>query len=287
METKPRTQPIMIDDEKYQTSWVRGEFNLLRYINLWWMMTLLVSQNAFVSRFGAVLFLIGKIIRFSFFFLFLLIIVIRTDAIAGYTLWQIVLFYITFNFIDSVAQFFLREVYRFRNYVVSGDFDYYLTKPMPVLFRLLFGGSDILDLPVIAMSAGFIFVALSNIGNIAFPDLLIYFALMVNGFIIALSFHILVLAIGVLTTEVDNTLWLFRDLTQMGRFPVDIYQNPLRSIITFIIPVGIMITFPAKAALGLLSLNAILIAFVIGAATLFLSIRFWKFALKQYTSASS
>ena len=287
MEAKPRTQPIMIDDEKNQTSRVRGEFDLFKYVKLWWMMTLLVSQNAFVTRFGAVLFLIGKLVRFTFFFLFLLIIATRTDAIAGYSLWQIILFYITFNFIDSLAQFFLREVYRFRNYVVSGDFDYYLTKPMPVLFRLLFGGSDILDLPVIALSAGFIFIALSNIGNIVFSDVLIYLALVMNGFVIAVAFHIMVLAIGVMTTEVDNTLWLFRDLTNMGRFPIDIYQNPLRSIITFVIPVGIMITFPAKAALGLLSINSIVIAFFVGGLTLFLSLRFWNFALKQYTSASS
>src|SRR4030067_3869048 len=92
--------------------------SLARYIKLWWMMTTMVSQNAFVSRFGAVLFVLGKLIRFVFFLFFLLIIVSRTQAIIGYTLWQVILFYITFNFIDSLAQFFLREVYRFRNYVI-------------------------------------------------------------------------------------------------------------------------------------------------------------------------
>src|SRR3990167_2935322 len=123
------------------------KIEIFKYIKLWWMMTFMVSQNSFVSRFGAILFVIGKLIRFSFFLFFLLIIVSRTNAIIGYTLWQVILFYITFNIIDSLAQFFLREVYRFRNYVVSGDFDYFLTKPVPVLLRLLFGGSDILDVP--------------------------------------------------------------------------------------------------------------------------------------------
>lgn len=251
------------------------------------MMTLLVSQKAFVTRFGAVMFLVGKLLRFSFFFLFLLVITTRTNAIVGYTLWQVILFYITYNFIDSTAQFFLREVYRFRSYVIRGDFDYYLTKPMPVLLRLLFGGSDILDIPIMLLSLGFIFVALSNIGVTAPLDILAYAILLFNGFIIALAFHILVLAFGILTTEVDNTLWLFRDLTQMGRFPIDIYQNPLRPIITFIIPVGIMITFPAKAAMGLLSWNLVLIALFVGGLSLYLSIMFWRFSLKRYSSASS
>lgn len=248
---------------------------------------MMVSQNAFASRLGSLLFVIGKLIRFIFFSFFLLVIISRTQAIAGYTLWQIILFYMTFNFIDSMAQFFLREVYRFRSYVINGNFDYYLTKPIPVLFRLLFGGSDILDIPIILLSFGFIFVALSKIGSVSIPEIFLYFALIINGFIIALSFHILVLSIGILTAEVDNTLWLFRDLTQMGRFPIDIYKNPLRSFITFIIPVGIMITFPAKAVMGLLSLNAIILSLFIGVISLYLSISFWRFSLKRYSSASS
>ncbi|MEK7559116.1 MAG: ABC-2 family transporter protein [Patescibacteria group bacterium] len=266
---------------------MEDKLSFLKYFKLWWMMTFMVSQNAFVSRFGAILFVFGKLIRFSFFLFFLLIIASRTNAIVGYTIWQIILFYLTFNIIDSLAQFFLREVYRFRNYVVSGDFDYFLTKPMPALFRLLFGGSDILDIPILLLSSVFIYVALSHIGPLTILNILIYLGLLINGFVIMLSFHILVLAIGVITTEVDNTLWLFRDITQMGRFPIDIYQNPLRSFITFVIPVGVMVTFPAKAAMGLLSFNSVLISVGIGAAFLYLSIMFWRFSLKKYSSASS
>lgn len=263
------------------------KFNLFRYMKLWWMMTSMVSQNTFVSRFGAIFFVLGKLLRFGFFLFFLLIITSRTQAIQGYTLWQVILFYLTYNLIDSLSQFFLREVYRFRNYVIRGEFDYFLTRPIPVLLRLLFGGSDILDIPIILLSIGFIFVAIANIGTITTASIFVYLLLLANGFIIALAFHILVLAFGILTTEVDNTLWFFRDLTQMGRFPVDIYQNPLRSIITFVVPVGIMITFPAKAALGLLSTNTILVALLIGGAFLYLSLIFWRFSLKKYSSASS
>lgn len=240
-----------------------------------------------MSRFGAILFVFGKMIRFAFFLFFLLVIASRTHAIAGYTLWQVILFYITFNIIDSLAQFFLREVYRFRSYVLTGDFDYFLTKPMPVLFRLLFGGSDILDVPILVISFFFIYVSLSHLSYVTPFNVLIYTVLLINGLVIALSFHILALAIGILTTEIDNTLWLFRDLTQMGRFPIDIYRNPLRAFITFLIPVGIMITFPAKAAMGLLSFNSVLIAVFVSAVLLYLSLRFFRFSLRHYASASS
>lgn len=261
--------------------------NLRRYAKVWWILTIKASQIAFASRFGAVLFVLGKLIRFIFFLLFLIIIVSRTKVIVGYSLWEVILFYATFNIIDVFVQFILREVYRFRWYIVTGDFDFFLTRPLSPLFRSLFGGADPLDIPMIFLSLGLVAVSIMNIGNISPPAALLYLALVINGLIIALAFHIFVLAIGVLTTEVDNTIWLYRDLTQMGRFPIDIYREPLRSVLTFAVPVGIMVTFPAKALLGILTLPAILISFIVGIGFLWASLIFWRYSLKNYASASS
>lgn len=258
-----------------------------RYFKIWLILTGAASQIAFQSRFGAVVFIIGKILRFLFFLLFLLLLSSKTSAIANYSLWQIILFFITFNLIDTLAQFFLREVYRFRSYVVSGDFDYILTKPISPLFRSLFGGSDILDLSIIFLSIAFIIFSAGKIGGISLLGVILYMVFILNAFLIALAFHIFVLAIGILTTEVDNTIMLYRDITQMGRVPVDIYKEPLQGILTFVVPVGIMMTFPAKALMGLLSLGTILASVFIGILSVMLSLWFWRFSLKRYASASS
>ena len=261
--------------------------NIRKYLKIWWIMTVSVSQIALTSRFSAIIFIVGKILRFFFFLLFLLILVSKIKTVAGYSIWEVVFFFATFNLVDIIAQLFLREVYRFRSYVVSGDFDYFLTKPLSPLFRSLFGGSDILDIPILILSIIFILFSLGKIGNISVVGIALYILLIFNAFLIATSFHILVLAVGILTTEVDNTLWLYRDLTQMGRVPVDIYREPLRGILTFAVPVGIMMTFPSKALMGLLSIQPVAVALSIGVVLFYLSFKFWKFALKHYSSASS
>ncbi|MBI3069947.1 MAG: ABC-2 family transporter protein [Candidatus Levybacteria bacterium] len=174
-----------------------------------------------------------------------------------------------------------------RSYVVSGDFDYILTKPVSALFRSLFGGSDILDLSIIFLSIGFILFSAGKIESISLFGATLYTVLVFNAFLIALAFHILVLSIGVLTTEVDNTIMLYRDITQMGRVPVDIYLEPLRSFLTFAIPVGIMMTFPAKALMGLLSAQIALVSLGIGLLFFLASLWFWRFSLRHYSSASS
>ncbi len=260
---------------------------LIKQIKIWWMLTLNASQIAFTSRFGALLFIIGKVLRFGFFFLFLLLIGERTTSIAGYSLWEIIFFFATFNLIDTLPQFFFREVYRFRYYIIRGDFDFILIKPLPALFRTLLGGSDVLDLVMLVMSLGFIFFSAQHMEGIAASGIFFYIVLILNALVISTAFHIFVLGLGLFSTAVDNTLWMYRDLTQLGRLPVDIYTEPLRGFITFIIPVGIMMTFPPKALLGVLSPQLVLISIAVAATFLLLSILFWKKALKNYTSASS
>ena len=110
---------------------------------------------------------------------------------------------------------------------------------------------------------------------------------MLNGFIIAMSFHILVLGLGIITTSIDNTVMLYRDISQMVRVPVSLYQEPLRSLLTFVVPVGIMVSFPAESLVGLLSAQAVILAFCISAGFLLMSLWFWNFSLKRYASASS
>ena len=250
------------------------------------MLTAATSQITFQSRFGAVLFLLGKIFRFAFFFFFLVALITKTKTIAGYSFWQIVFFYATFNLLDTLPQFFFRNVYRFRQYVVTGYFDNLLMKPLPALFYPLFGGSDMLDIIILFASVGMIIFSAVHLPVITVGQSLIYFLLLANGFLIAAAFHIFVLSIGILTTAVDNTVMLYRDLTQMGRVPIEVYQEPLRGLITFLVPVGIMMTFPSKAMLGLLSAQGIFIALIVGLGLFLLSLRFWRYALQNYTSAS-
>ncbi len=258
-----------------------------KYFNVWLKLTGASFQNFFVSRIGAILFLFGKVLRFVFFFLFLVLLVSRTKIFAGYNLWQVILFYLTFNFIDSATQMVFREVYRFRQQVVSGNFDLILVKPVNSLFRALFGGADLLDMITLLPFMIFVGIAAYHIPGLTFMGIITYILLVANALWIAMSFHIMVLALAILTTEIDHAIMIYRDFTSMGKLPVDIYGEPLRSFVTFIIPVGVMMTYPAKALMGLLSIGGIILAIVLSLVLFSFSIFLWQYALRRYTSASS
>lgn len=260
---------------------------MTKYFRIWLFLATASFQSFFVSRIGAVLFLFGKILRFIFFLGFLILLVSKTKVLAGYDFWQIILFYLTFNFIDATTQMLFREVYRFRQQILSGSFDLVLVKPVNCLFRPLFGHTDLLDLITLLPFIAFIVFAMSKIPDITAIRLFSYILLVANALFIAVSFHIGVLALAIVTTEIDHAIMIYRDFTGMGKIPIDIYKEPLRSFITFVIPVGVMMTYPAKALFGLLSFWGIFSAYALSITLFIISISLWNYALRRYTSASS
>ena len=257
-----------------------------RYIKIWWMLTknsfsILLSQRSVL-----LIFLFGKILRFVFFMAFLFFLISGAKSLVGYNVNQIIFFFLTFSLVDTMSQFLFREVYRFRPKIVNGDLDLTLIKPLNPLFTSLLGGADIIDLitipPLIWLTIHY-----GILLDPSFISTLLYLGLIINGIVIAAGFYIAAMAIGVITLEIDHTVMIFRDLETLARFPIDIYKQPIQNILTYLLPIGIMITFPGKALMGLISPGTIMISFAVGLLFLYASLRFWNFALKRYTSASS
>lgn len=233
------------------------------------------------------IFLFSKIVRYGMFIAFLYLLFNGVSSVQGYSRIQMLMFYLVFNIIDTTAQLMFREVYRFRPLVVSGGFDAVLTKPFSPIIRSLFGGPDFIDLGMLII---IISVAVYVAGAFIHPSpiqTLLFLAMVFNSLLIAAAFHILVLGIGIITFSVDHLVMIYRDLTALMRIPVDMFTNPLRSLFTFVIPVGIMFTFPAKVLFGFLNWQLILTSFVFGVVSLFLSLKFWNYSLRHYQSASS
>lgn len=262
--------------------------NLGKYAKIWTMAATQEYQRMLATKVSAMFFFIGKAVRFVMFLLILLLLKQNTKSLVGYSFDTVIIFFLTFNFIDTVSQMFFRGVYQVSGKIRSGELDGYLAKPINVLFRLLTGAPDLNDLlifiPMLLFS--WWYIAQSGV-DVSFFHLLLYLLFLFNGFVIAMAFHIFVICFGILTTEVDNTIMLYRDLSQMGRFPVDIYREPLRWVITFVVPVGIMMNIPAQVLTGNPPVRLLIVATVIAVFFLTLSLKTWSYAVREYTSASS
>lgn len=261
---------------------------VVKLVKVWLMVASRAAQSQLLTSWAGVLFLIGKIVRFLLFFVFLFAVLSSSKTLAGYSREQVIFFFLVFNLVDIMIQFLFRGVYVFRPLVVSGGYDLDLLKPLPSFFRPLFGWTDILDfITLVPLWVYFLWFVFAHQFFITPLALILFFLLLVNSLILAFAFHLFVCGICVLTTEIDHLVWIYRDLTNMARFPTDIYQRGIQAVLTFTIPVVILITIPAKALLGLLSWQWLILSLVISGLFLWGSLRFWKYALTQYSSASS
>jgi ABC-2 type transport system permease protein len=257
---------------------------LKTYFIYWLKVSSLSLQTLLATRLSSIMFIFGKFIRFFFFLWFLSVLRDRLEKIAGYSLDQLIVFYLIFNLFDILGQFFYRGIYWFREEIVSGTFDFKLFKPINPLFQILTQNTDFLDLPLLIVVIIFLITKLSSV---PWSYFLVFLIVGFNAFLLMTAAHIIVAAIGVITTEVDHTIWIFRDLSTMARFPIDIYAEFIRGFLTFIIPIALIYTFPAKALFGLLSLPAVIITLLTTSFIYYLALRFWHYSLTQYSSTSS
>ncbi len=82
-------------------------------------------------------------------------------------------------------------------------------------------------------------------------------------------------------------LWILNSLMSLGRYPVKIYPVLFRNLLTWVIPVGVIVTLPAEILLGRASVIEITGGVVLGLILYAVAVLFFKASLKRYSSASS
>ena len=84
-----------------------------------------------------------------------------------------------------------------------------------------------------------------------------------------------------------NAIEVLRSFLYIGRFPLNSFSFSLRVFFSIFIPIAFITTIPSEVILGISELWKILLAVIVAAVFLITSRKFWLFALKYYTSASS
>lgn len=259
------------------------------YVRVWLKLTATQFESQVANARGAaLLFIFSKLFRLATALLVVYVVVGKARLIAGYDLNQAVFILILFNLLSTIAQLFLRGVYIFRQKVVEGSFDFYLLNPLNELFYSLFSYTDPLDLMLLVPYIGLTFWAWGNTGfPITLAAVLGLMVIIALAFIMVVSWHIIVISIGVRYLEVDNTIMLYRDIERMAAFPVDMYGKWGSLLLTYATPFALMATVPAKLIFGMFNPWSLLIFALLAVLQLKGSLWFWRRSLLSYSSASS
>jgi ABC-2 type transport system permease protein len=170
----------------------------------------------------------------------------------------------------------------------EGTLDFLLTKPAGALFLVSTSRFEMWRLLECAGGLGLMIWAFAALGRWPAPGGVALGAVLIVASAAALySLCVLVGAAAFFALRLENLPYVFSSVLDFGRWPVQIFTGAARLIFTFVIPLGLVTTYPVAAVLGRVSLPTAGAALA-GAAALFgLAYLAFSRALGRYTSASS
>jgi ABC-2 type transport system permease protein len=182
---------------------------------------------------------------------------------------------------------------RFSQSVQDGTLDLALSRPVPVQFMVSTRYIDLNAILNMLPGAALIFVGLRGAGISPSPAQWLGWAgLMGCGFAIAYALWFASVTIGIWAVKLEAIAVLFDPMMQMARFPVDMYPRAWAAWLTWALPIAFLTTLPTQALLGRdgnasNGASKYLLAPLLAAALLVAANRFFHFALRSYSSASS
>ena len=170
----------------------------------------------------------------------------------------------------------------------TGAFDYVLLKPVDA--QAMVSASRYEPWKVFDLLAA-IALAIYAFAERGVPpsalDLVFGIALLACGVLATYALWILCAAASFWVVRLDNLMFLLAAIFDTARWPVQVFPGIWRFVFTFVVPVAIMTTYPAKALLGTLDARAAFATIGGCVALLIVSRMVWRTAIRSYTSASS
>jgi ABC-2 type transport system permease protein len=192
-----------------------------------------------------------------------------------------------FTFLQGVSATFLApNLNRIVQQVEQGTLDFVLLKPINSQFWLSTRVVSPWGLPDLIFGIILIIYAGSGL-NLNLSDYLFSAIPISFGIIILYSLWFILGATSIWFVKIYNVTEVLRGLLEAGRYPIVAYPVVYRVFFTFIVPVAFLTTVPAQAMLGRNEWLYFMGAALLAAGIFVVSILFWRFALRFYTSASS
>lgn len=221
--------------------------------------------------------------------LFFQVIYLHTPLLAGWTQDQMILFIAGYLLCDGINMtVFSNNVWWFPQLINRGDLDYYLIRPVSPLFFLSlreFAANSLMNLMV---AAGFFIYALTQYQSpFTLWDLSFYCFLLLCGVFLQYCIQMLFVLPSFWIQNKRGLLDFFYAIALAGERPDRIYKGFTRILFTYIIPLSLVASYPARFFIEPFNPYLLLHFFSICLIFWILMISIWKKGISSYSSASS
>lgn len=260
-----------------------------RYLRLLRLFAAVSLQNETAYRFDFLLKLVGALINVCGELFTLWAIFANAKSLAGWGPYEVIVLLGVFRIMVGLIGMVIGPNMRATmEDVRSGGLDYVLVKPISAQFYasfrnwVFFRGLDAvtgLILIIVGCSLLSAKVSLATLG--------LFIVTLSAGAVIIYSFWLILATTTFWFTRIGNIEMVFWNVFHAGRYPLEVYQPWLRWLLTFILPLAFLTTFPAEALVGRGSYTTLLTSLTVAPAMLLIATAFWRFGLRRYSGASA
>ena len=219
----------------------------------------------------------------------------------GWNEYQYFAFMATGMLINALIEsLFMPNTANFSELIRTGNLDFALLKPIDTQFLISFEKMDLAMLNQVLLSVGLLVYALSNLPvgvEVSLVGVALYVLFVVAGVTIFYSLMISLASTAIWFGRNQSLYDFWFYITVFARYPRSIYQTEPASVagslilftFTFVVPILVVVTVPARVLLGTLEHQAWLAGVALAAAVfgLLVSRVIFTRSLRSYRSASS
>jgi len=213
---------------------------------------------------------------------------LHTNQIAGWTVETMRFFMGVLFLVDAIYMVLFHEnLDRLSDKVAKGDLDMLLVKPINSQFMISLQKFSTAYLGNVLLSASWLAYAGYHLSQNIFPQIFSLLLLLPCSVLIPYCIRFFFATVSVIYVRAENVNYLWYEMYRLGTRPDNIYPAWLRYLVLTAIPVGFIASVPARIVISGMNWGLIFSAWGITLTLLFLINKFWTFALKRYSSASS
>jgi ABC-2 type transport system permease protein len=223
---------------------------------------------------------------------FILIAFSRKSSLAGYSKDEVMLFFAVAFTVQALVHCFTEGLWLVGpKYVLKGELDYLMVRPMSPLLQIVMGHLHSSGIINLALGVGMI--AHSLRGAVADPSaghyLLVAYYVVV-GFIIQFSLILMIASLSFLHGKVTAIVSLFMALQQFLAYPLDLFPQLVIVVFTFVLPLAFSSYFPVLELIGRShdrvsgSVPFAIQLSVVGAGLFLASLTVWSKGVSRYQS---
>lgn len=123
--------------------------------------------------------------------------------------------------------------------------------------------------------------------QISFVGYVVFVILFLVGLLLQYTIWFGVATLTIWFTRLSNLVELMYSVTGMARYPREMFRQLADYIFVFLLPITLIIITPVKVLFQKASVLDVMILLAVTLGLFYLSRKFWQFALRFYTSASS